>query len=69
MLDLGSCKEVAESSTPGTMGHRLRPNILDMVGSLQQQIAREPYTPYLIWSHHLGLKRRGHQSKRNQTRE
>jgi hypothetical protein len=29
-----------------TMGRRLRPKILDTIGSLQQQMAREPYTPY-----------------------
>jgi hypothetical protein len=34
------------SSTPGTMGHQLWPKILDTTGSLQQQMAGEPYTPY-----------------------
>jgi hypothetical protein len=28
------------------MGHRLRPKILDTIGSLQRQTAGEPYTPY-----------------------
>jgi hypothetical protein len=44
------------------MGHRLRPKILDMNGSLQRQSAGEPYTPYRIWPHHSWLKRRGHQT-------
>jgi hypothetical protein len=34
------------SSTPDTVGHRLRPKILDMTYSLQQQMARESYALY-----------------------
>jgi hypothetical protein len=30
----------------GIMGHRLRPKILDMIGSLQWQMIEEPYIPY-----------------------
>jgi hypothetical protein len=36
------------SSTLGTMGHRLWPKNLDTTGSLQQQMAGEPYTSYWI---------------------
>jgi hypothetical protein len=43
---------VSGSSTPGTTGRQLWPKILDTIGSLQQQMAREPYTPYRIWPHH-----------------
>jgi hypothetical protein len=32
--------------TPGTVGRQLRSKILDMNGSLQRQMAGEPYTPY-----------------------
>jgi hypothetical protein len=32
-------------------------------------MAGEPYTPYQICPHHSWLKRRGHQPKKNETRE
>jgi hypothetical protein len=53
------------SSTLGTAGHRLRPKILDTTGSLQWQMAGEPYTMYRIWPHHSKLQRRGHHPKKN----
>jgi hypothetical protein len=53
------------SSTPGTMGYRLQPKILDTTGTLQQQMAGEPYTPYQRMPHHSRLKRRGYQPKKN----
>jgi hypothetical protein len=31
-----------------TTGHRLRPKISDTIGSLQRQMAGEPYTPYRL---------------------
>jgi hypothetical protein len=52
------------SCTPSTVGRRLRPKILDMIGSFQQKMAGEPYTPYQIWLHHSRLKRRDHQPKK-----
>jgi hypothetical protein len=58
-----------KSSTLGTFGHRLHPIILDMTGSLQQQMAGEPYTPYEIRPHHSRLKGRGYQPKKNQSWE
>jgi hypothetical protein len=33
-------------NTPGTAGYRLQVKILDMIGSLKQQMAGELYTPY-----------------------
>jgi hypothetical protein len=60
---------VSGSSTPGTAGRRLQSKILDMIYSRQQQTAGESYTSYQIWLHHSGLKRRGHQPKRNWTWE
>jgi hypothetical protein len=54
---LGSC-------TLGTVGHRLWPKSLDMTGSLQQQTAKESFTPYYSW-----LKRRDHHLKKNETWE
>jgi hypothetical protein len=55
------------SSTLGTAGHLLRHKILATSGSLQQQRAGEPYTPYQILPHHSWLNRRGHRPKK--TRE
>jgi hypothetical protein len=52
------------SSTPGIAGSRLWPKILDTIGSLQQQTAGEPYTPYQIRPHHSWLKRRATNLKR-----
>jgi hypothetical protein len=40
------------SSTSGTIGHWLRPKILDTTNSLQRQMAVELYTMYQIWSNH-----------------
>jgi hypothetical protein len=54
-----------EPSTPGTVGHRLRPMILDMTGSLQWKPTGKPYTPYQIKPHHSSMKRRDHQPKKN----
>jgi hypothetical protein len=48
------------SSTLGTTDRQLWTKILDTIGSLQRQMAREPYTPYQIRPHHSKLKRRGH---------
>jgi hypothetical protein len=53
------------SYTLGTAGHRLWPKNLDMIGSLQWQMAREPITPYRIRPHHSWLKKRGRQLKNN----
>jgi hypothetical protein len=53
------------SCTPGTVGHQLQPINLDTVGSLQWQVAGEPYTPYRIWLHHYWLERTGHLPKEN----
>jgi hypothetical protein len=47
------------------MGHRLQPKILATTGSLQWETVGEPYTPYRIWPHHSGLKRRGTNLKRS----
>jgi hypothetical protein len=63
------CWELLGSSTLGTMGHRLKPKILDTTDSLQLQMAGEPYTPYWIWPHHSKLKTRGHQPKKNLSQE
>jgi hypothetical protein len=52
------------SCTLGTVGHRLRPKILETTGSLQWQTAEEPYTSCRIWPHHSRLKRREHQPKK-----
>jgi hypothetical protein len=56
------------SSTPGTVGHRLRHKILDTASFLQWQTAGEPYTPYRIRPYHSRLNRRGYQSKKNKSR-
>jgi hypothetical protein len=39
---------LSRSSSLGTTGYRLWPKILDTIGSLQQQMAGEPYTSYRI---------------------
>jgi hypothetical protein len=60
---------MSRSSIPDTTSHRLQPKILDTAGSLQRQMTGEPYTPYWIKPHHSKLKRRGHQPKKNKSRE
>jgi hypothetical protein len=56
------------SYTPGTVCHRLQPKILDMTGSLEQQMTGESYTPYWMWPHHSWLKGRSHKPKRTEPR-
>jgi hypothetical protein len=56
--------ELSGSSTLGTASYWLRPKILDMTGSLQRQMAVEPYTPYRIGPHHSWMKRWGNQPKK-----
>jgi hypothetical protein len=56
------------SCTPGTTGRWLRLKNPDIVGSHQQQTARESRTPYWLRPYHSCLKRRGHPHKRTKLR-
>jgi hypothetical protein len=40
--ELGVWIDLSRYSTPGTVGCQLQPKILDMIGSIQRQMAREP---------------------------
>jgi hypothetical protein len=46
-------------NTLGTTGHRLRTKVLDTIGSLQWQMAGEPYTPYQEMTSPLQAKGEG----------
>jgi hypothetical protein len=49
---------------PATMGHRLRPKIMDMIGSPHRQMAGETYTLYQETAPPLQAKEGGHQPKK-----
>jgi hypothetical protein len=57
------------SSTLGTAGCRLQPKSLDTTNYLQRQMVGESITPCKRWTHHSWMKRRGHHTKKNKTRE
>jgi hypothetical protein len=68
LLRLGSFMEctVSGSCTAGTVVRQLRPKILDTIGSLQRQMAGEPYTPYQETTPPLQAEEgEGHQPRKN----
>jgi hypothetical protein len=52
-------RNVVRVKYPGTVGHRIQPKILDMIGSLRWQTAEESYTPYQINAPPLEAKEEG----------